>query len=121
MKQIIIVLVLFISTTQKPEIEIIKKDAHKRLNFYAVNHTDTDQELFFMIRSEGFRRRADRPLIKNIPAKDTLFLMHLIPIKHADTSYQITMSYKPQLKSFSFKKSDTTDIEMRRMRADSLR
>jgi len=50
-----------------PPVELIEDKQAKRWLLYAQNNTDEEQEAFLIVQGEGFRRSADRPVIKKLP------------------------------------------------------
>lgn len=115
-----LVLLTSMNLTQEA-VTIVKEVQGKRLKFYAQNNTDETYELFFMIKSKGFRRSADRPMIKQIPAGRKVYLMNIIPLKGQDTSYTIIKNYeKSELRDLDFRKTDTIVTELRRVKGDTL-
>jgi len=52
-----------------PIVELIEDKQEKRWNLYAQNNTDEEQEAFLIVQGEGFRRSADRPVIKQRRAR----------------------------------------------------
>ncbi|BAO54161.1 hypothetical protein [Nonlabens marinus] len=108
-------------TTQEPQgIKINVVTGHKKITYTAENITDEPLDLFFKVDSEGFRRRADRPVIVKIPARSKKNLVTLIPLKDADTTHTyIAIVTKPE-NNIAIRKTDTLDREIRRVDPDSI-
>lgn len=114
---------LLFSTTalQQPEgIKISVEKGHKKITYVAENITDEPLDLFFKVDSEGFRRRADRPIITTIPAKTKKNLVTLIPLKDADTTHSYVAIVTKQENNIGIRKTDTLVREIRRVDPDSL-
>jgi hypothetical protein len=118
---LLILLLVGSSYTQQPDgIEISVVKGHKRITYVAENVTDQSLHLFFKVDSKGFRRRADRPFIKQIPAKTKINLLTLIPLKNADTVHTyVAIVTKPE-HDIGIRKTDTLDREIRRVRPDTV-
>ncbi|PRP68243.1 hypothetical protein [Nonlabens agnitus] len=113
---------LFHTASQEPEgIEISVRKEHKKIVYVATNVTDKPLSLFFKVESDGFRRRADRPIITSIPAKSSKDLLTLIPKKDADTTHTyVAVVTKPQ-DNIQIRKTDSLGREIRRIDTDSVR
>lgn len=112
----VIFLFLFTAPFQNSHkgIEISIRKERRSIVYVAENITDKDLDLFFRVESEGFRRRADRPMIKTIPAKTKVDLIELIPLKNADTTHTYMAIVTEKENSLSFKKSDSVTKQVRR-------
>lgn len=112
------ILFLFLFTfpeqTTHPGIDITVRKERRSIVYVAENTTDKDLDLFFRVESEGFRRRADRPMIKTIPAKSKIDLLEMIPLKNADTTHSYMVIITEKNNSLNFKKSDTVVKQVRR-------
>ncbi|KQC34540.1 hypothetical protein AAU57_06255 [Nonlabens sp. YIK11] len=113
---------LFHNASQVPDgIEISVRKEHKKIVYVATNVTDKPLSLFFKVESDGFRRRADRPIITSIPAKSSKDLLTLIPKKDADTTHTyVAVVTKPQ-DNIQIRKTDSLGREIRRIDTDSVR
>ncbi|SCY20948.1 hypothetical protein SAMN05192588_1679 [Nonlabens sp. Hel1_33_55] len=113
---------LFATSDQEPDgIEISVRPEHKKIVYVATNITDEPLDLFFKVQSDGFRRRADRPIIATIPAKSSKDLLTLIPKKDADTTHTyIAVVTKPQ-DNIQIRKTDSLGRQIRRIEPDSLK
>ena len=99
---------------QTPAVELIEEKQAKRWTLYAKNNTDIEQEAFLMVKGEGFRRSADRPVIKKIPPNSTVVMTILIPLKGATPTYTKIFTYEEQLqtlnKSKGAEKKESVDL-----------
>ena len=92
---------LFSATAQIKEIEIVEKKEKKRITFYAINHTETDKEVFFKVDGKGFRKSSYRPVIKKVPANKKVTLITLIPKKNVTPEYTYFFSFDDKLQELS--------------------
>ena len=92
--------------TQTPAVELIEDKQPKRWTLYAQNNTDVEQEAFLMVKGEGFRRSADRPIIKKIPPHSKVVMMILIPLKGATPSYTKVFTFEEQLQAIKKRKGE---------------
>lgn len=118
----LLILVFFTAFTfQEPEgINISVRNEHKKIVYVAENITDQPLDLFFKVESEGFRRRADRPIITTIPAKSSKDLLTLIPKKDADTSHTYIAVITKSRDNIQIRKTDSLGTDIRRIEPDSL-
>lgn len=87
-----------------PLVELIEDKQEKRWNLYAQNNTDEEQEAFLVVQGEGFRRSADRPVIKKIPPNSKVLMITLIPLKGATPSYETIFTYENRLQNIHTRK-----------------
>ncbi len=76
---------------QDDRILVTEKKQGKRIVFNAKNVTEDTLNVFFMVRSEGYRRSADRPTIKFINPNETIQLITLIELANTPSSYEYTL------------------------------
>ncbi len=91
---------------QTPAVELIEDKQAKRWTLYAQNNTNIEQEAFLMVNGEGFRRSADRPIIKKIPPKSKVVMIILIPLKGATPSYTKIFTFEEQLQTIKKRKGE---------------
>ncbi len=109
------------TTQQEPEgIKISVVPGHKKITYVAENITNESLDLFFKVECEGFRRRADRPIIIKIPPLSKKNLVTLIPLKDADTTHSYIAIVTKQENNIAIRKTDTLDREIRRVDPDSI-
>lgn len=92
--------------SQTPDVELIEDKQPKRWTLYAQNNTDVEQEAFLLVQGEGFRRSADRPIIKKIPPQSKVVMTILIPLKDASPSYTKIFTFEEQLQTIRRRKGE---------------
>mgnify|MGYP000751467539 CR=1 FL=1 len=88
--QFYVSIIYLITTTvlaQQNGVKIIEEKKAKRHLIYAENTTSEIRNVFLKVNPKGYRRTANRPLIKNIPPKSKVLLITLIPLKDIENSY----------------------------------
>mgnify|MGYP003632794832 CR=1 FL=1 len=93
-----------IAQTEVKAIELIEEKLPKRWNLYAQNNTNVEHEAFLIVQGEGFRRSADRPVIKKVPPNSRVLMITLIPIKGATPSYTKIFTFEEQLQTITKRK-----------------
>ena len=117
----LLTLLFFLGSSQEPEgIEISVRKEHKKIVYVAENITNEPLSLFFKVESEGFRRRADRPIITTIPAKSSKDLITMIPKRNADTTHTYLAIITKPKDNIELRKTDSLGREVRRINPDSL-
>lgn len=88
-KVIIILLCLFSYQlyAQAEKVLITEKKKGKRVVLQAENVTSDTLNVFFMVNSNGYRRSADKPILKDIPPKSKIKMMTLIELTNVESSY----------------------------------
>ncbi|MFT6601079.1 MAG: glutaredoxin [Dokdonia donghaensis] len=92
--------------TSTPDVELIEQKQPKRWLLYAQNNTDQEQEAFLIVQGEGFRRSADRPVIKKIPPNEKVLMITLIPLRGATPTYTKIFNYNNKLQFISKRKGE---------------
>lgn len=103
---ILFLLIPFFIPIQTPAVELIEDKQPKRWTLYAQNNTDIEQEAFLMVKGEGFRRSADRPIIKKIPPNSKVVMIILIPLKGATPTYTKIFTFEEQLQTIKKRKGE---------------
>lgn len=88
--KVIIILCLLFSLpvlSQGEKVIISEKKKGKRLTLMAENKTSDTLSVFLMVTSEGYRRSADKPVLKDIPPQTTLPMITLIELRNVESSY----------------------------------
>ncbi|EDM43945.1 hypothetical protein SCB49_10157 [unidentified eubacterium SCB49] len=97
---------------QDSRIVISEKKQGKRIVFTAKNTSKDTLNVFFMVRSEGYRRSADRPTIKFVNPGQTTQLITLIELTDVPSSYDYTLIVNDEDHSKSIEiEKETIDIE----------
>lgn len=73
--------------SQKNGVIIIEEKTDKRHLIYAKNTTNEIRSVFLKVTPIGYRRTANRPVIKTIPPHTKSLLTTLIPLKNTPNSY----------------------------------
>ncbi|WP_103864989.1 hypothetical protein [Aquimarina sp. I32.4] len=68
-------------------VHLIEKKLKKRTIIYIQNDTDKEKNVFLKINPVGYRKSAQRPIIKNIPAKSKMQMRILIPLLNVKSHY----------------------------------
>lgn len=91
MKSKVIIFLLSLSIgpvfAQEEAIVISEKKTGKRLVLMAENKTPDTLNVFLMVQSEGYRRSADKPVLKDIPPKTKLPMITLVELTNIPSSY----------------------------------
>ncbi len=88
--RILILLSFIISASaysQKGKVIISEKKQGKRVVLMAENKTKDTLNVFFMVTSEGYRRSATKPVIKDIPPLSIVSMITLIELSNVPSSY----------------------------------
>ncbi len=73
-------------STEK-KVYLVEEKLKKRTLLYVQNDTDSEKSVFLKIDPIGYRRRAQRPILKNIPAHTKVQMCILIPLTDVPSSY----------------------------------
>jgi hypothetical protein len=92
---------IFSANAQTEAIEIVEVKGKKKIQFYAINHTEIEKEVFFKINGKGFRKSSYRPIIKKVPAQKKVLLTTLIPLKNITPEYTYFSSFDDKLKELN--------------------
>ncbi|RMA58487.1 thioredoxin domain-containing protein [Ulvibacter antarcticus] len=116
LRKIILTIIILFATSvliaQEDGVVISEKKSGKRVVLFAENTTKDSLNVFFMVLSEGYRRSADRPVIKNIPPLSKIPMITLIELADIPSSYsyELVVNDKEYNLDVSIKK-DVKDIE----------
>ena len=91
------------------DVTFVEEKQEKRWLLYAQNNTDEEQEAFLLVKGTGFRRSADRPIIKVIPPNEKVLLKTLIPLQGADPTYTKIFTFRSQLQTISKRKGENNE------------
>jgi hypothetical protein len=103
--KIILLSILLFSTTvysQDSRIILSEKKTGKRTVLVAENKTQDTLNVFLMVISEGYRRSADRPIIKNIPPLTNVPMITLIELANEPSSYTYEIIINDQERDLNF-------------------
>lgn len=93
----------------QPPVELIEDKQAKRWNLYAQNNTDEPQEAFLLVQGKGFRRSADRPVIKKIPPNGKVLMITLIPLAGTTPTYETIFTFETQLQTIEKRKGENKE------------
>lgn len=88
----------------KEKVTIIEKKTKKRIELFAENLTERDQDVFFMVKGSGFRRSSSRPVLKKIPAKGKVHMITLIPLVGQEQQYDYTLIVQDEAQEVTVRK-----------------
>ncbi len=77
----------FMGFSQRKLVRLIEDKQKKRTILYIQNDTNEDKSVFLKIKPTGYRRSAQRPIIKNIPAKTKVQILILVPLADVISHY----------------------------------
>ena len=105
-----------------PPVELIEDKQPKRWLLYAQNNTDEEQEAFLIVQGEGFRRSADRPVIKKLPPNSKVLMITLIPLRGVEPTYTKIFTYENELQDISSRKGENREefVNIRPLKNDEL-
>ncbi len=106
MKIIVFTFVLFFHFTiyaQEKPVRLVEEKQKKRTIIYVQNDTDTDKSVFLKVNPTGYRRSAQRPIIKNIPAKGKIQMLILIPLTDVESYYTYNLVVNEELETMDVK------------------
>ncbi|WP_405205667.1 hypothetical protein [Aquimarina sp. LLG6339-5] len=98
-------LFLLLTTTtafcQKELVYLVEDIQKKRSVIYVQNDTNSDKSVFLKIDPIGYRRSAQRPILKNIPAKSKVQMLILIPLTDKESSYTYNLIVNDKLENIN--------------------
>ncbi len=77
----------FYGWSQESRVLITEKKRGKRIVLMAENTTTDTLNVFLMVLSEGYRRSASKPVLKNLPPKSKMPMATLIELTDVPSSY----------------------------------
>lgn len=109
-------------SSQTDEVVLIEDKQPKRWLMYAQNNSEEEQEVFLMVQGTGFRRSADRPIIKRVPANSKVLMMTLIPLKGVEPVYSKIFTYETNLQQIKRRKGEKDEeyVNIRPLKDDEL-
>jgi len=103
--KILIIFLLFFSVTiysQDRRVILSEKKTNKRIILFAENTTKDTLNIFFIVTSEGYRKSASKPIIKNILPESKIALITLIELDNKPSSYTYELIINEQENNLSF-------------------
>ncbi len=98
----------FASYTQEKPVRLIEEKQKKRTILYVQNDTDTEKSVFLKVNPTGYRRSANKPIIKNIPAKGKVQMMILIPLTDAESYYTYDLIVNEELETMEVNRNSAS-------------
>lgn len=107
--KIFIPLFLFtnLSYAQEKKVRLVEEVLKKRTLLYIQNDTEENKNIFLKVNPIGYRKSAQRPIIKDIPAKSKVQVMIIIPLKDTASSYTYTLIVNDEPEVIDINRSDT--------------
>ncbi|WP_106794641.1 hypothetical protein [Aquimarina sp. Aq78] len=93
------------SYAQEKPVHLVEEKQKKRTIIYVQNDTDTNKSVFLKVNPTGYRRSAQRPIIKNIPAKGKIQMLILIPLTNIESHYTYNLIVNEELETIDVKHS----------------
>lgn len=94
MKILVPVFILLFSYTisaQDKLVRLVEEKQKKRTILYVKNDTNEDKSVFLKVNPTGYRRSAQRPILKKVPSKSKVQMLILIPLTDTESYYTHTL------------------------------
>ncbi|MDN3666424.1 glutaredoxin domain-containing protein [Algibacter miyuki] len=101
----------FAQQTKNKNVELVKKQNGKRLEFYAKNNDSVSYSIFLRIETKDYRRSSNRPVLKVIPANSEKHLITLIKLTDKVGDYNEQFIVNEISQNLSFRK-DFDDFQI---------
>lgn len=101
----------FAQQTKNENVELVKKQNGKRLEFFAKNNDSISYSIFLRIETEDYRRSSNRPVLQVIPANSETHLITLIKLSDKPGDYKEQFIVNKISQSLNFRK-DFDDIQI---------
>ncbi|NND62658.1 MAG: hypothetical protein HKN48_05645, partial [Flavobacteriaceae bacterium] len=109
-----IIFLLFASLvfSQSEAVVISEKKTGKRVVIFAENKSADTLNVFLMVHAKGYRRSADKPVLKDIPPKSSVPMITLIELSNVESNYtyELIINDKKKIYEFSYDR-EVVDIE----------
>ncbi|MBQ4820321.1 glutaredoxin domain-containing protein [Aquimarina sp. MMG016] len=108
MKKTLYTFILLISYTlvaQEKPVRLVEEILKKRTILYVQNDTDSEKSVFLKVNPTGYRKSAQRPIIKKIPAKSKSQMLILIPLTDVESSYTYNLIVNDELETMQVDRS----------------
>ncbi|MDH7444424.1 hypothetical protein [Aquimarina sp. 2201CG14-23] len=107
---ILCILCYTIGFAQEKAVHLVEEVQKKRTILYVQNDTNAEKSVFLKINPVGYRRSAQRPIIKTIPANSKIQMLTLIPLTDVASSYTYDLIVNAELQNIDVKKEKTKDV-----------
>ncbi|GAL64519.1 glutaredoxin domain-containing protein [Algibacter lectus] len=101
----------FAQQTKNENVELVKKQNGKRLEFFAKNNDSVSYSVFLRIETEDYRRSSNRPVLQVISANSETHLITLIKLSDKPGDYKEQFIVNKISQSLNFRK-DFDDIQI---------
>ncbi|WP_405292241.1 glutaredoxin family protein [Algibacter sp. Ld11] len=101
----------FAQQTTHENVELVKKQNGKRLEFFAKNNDSVSYSVFLRIETQDYRRSSNRPVLQVIPANSERHLITLIKLSDKPGDYKEQFIVNKISQSLNFRK-DFDDIQI---------
>ncbi|SEL81933.1 hypothetical protein SAMN04487910_3353 [Aquimarina amphilecti] len=108
-------LLLYTATAycQEKLVYLVEDVQKKHTVIYVQNDTNLDKSVFLKIDPIGYRRRAQRPVLKNIPANSKVQMSILIPLTDKESSYTYNLIVNDQLENINTRRQKEKPKEIK--------
>ncbi|GAB5399637.1 MAG: hypothetical protein Aureis2KO_12220 [Aureisphaera sp.] len=113
--KVIIILSLLssvIALAQDEKVSIHEKKTGKRLVLMAENKTGDTLNVFLMVHAEGYRRSADKPVIKDLPPFSKTPMITLIELREVPSSYTYDLIVNKALENTENRTAETEVVDI---------
>ncbi len=93
---------------QDHPIRLVEEKLKKRTILYVQNDTDHEKSVFLKVNPTGYRRSAQRPIIKKIPANSKVQMLILIPLTDVESHYTYNLVINDQLETIDVDRGKKT-------------
>ncbi len=102
---IIFITLSFVISAQEKPVRLIEEKQKKRTILFVQNDTDDEKSVFLKVNPTGYRRSAQRPIIRKIPAKSKVQMLILIPLTDVESHYTYNLIINDELETIDVKRS----------------
>jgi len=93
------------SQEQKKEVFLVEEKQKKRTILYVQNDSDQEKSIFLKVNPTGYRRSAQRPILKIIPSKSKIQMVILIPLPDTEAHYTYDLIVNDKTQSIDAKRN----------------
>ncbi len=96
---------------EEKSIYLVEDIQKKRTIIYVQNGTNEEKSVFLKVNPVGYRKSAQRPIIKKIPANSKQEMMILIPLTDVESSYTYNLIVNDELETIDIDRNKTPKKE----------
>lgn len=89
---------------QKKPVRLIEEKLKKKTILYVQNDTNSEKSAFLKVNPIGYRRSANKPILKIIPPKSKVQMIILIPLTDVESHYTYDLIINDNLKTIEAKR-----------------